>query len=152
MLTNIGSPELTAITDDIWMSMVGMQLNPSEDERPIDKTGGCVVASVQIVSTADYAVRLDLDLGLARQAAANLFGIDQAELSTDDIRDAAGELANMTGGSIKGLLPDAATISLPSVVIGTEYEFTIPHGATVLKSAFTADSGRLLLTLIERQN
>src|SRR5512140_2697519 len=131
MLTNIGFPELSAITDEIWSSMVGVQLTPSDDELPIKKEGGYVVASVQIVGASDYAVRLDFDLALAREAAANLFGLSQSELSNEEVRDAAGELANMTGGSIKGLLPEATTISLPSVVIGTEYEFTIPHGATV---------------------
>ena len=39
--------------------------------------------------------------------------------------DAAGELANITGGSVKTLLAPTCSLSLPSVVMGRDYEFSV---------------------------
>ena len=66
-------------------------------------------------------MRLDIDLELARQVCANLVGLDPADLSPQDISDAAGELANMTGGSVKTLCAPTSRLSLPSVAMGRDF-------------------------------
>lgn len=149
-MTEIGLSELNNLTKEIWSSMANMPLEPcAEISRPA-KESGYVVASVQVVGGWKGAVRLDMDMGLARATAANLLAVDESEVSQDDIRDSAGELANMTGGSFKGLLTTPCNLSLPSVAIGTNYDFTIKHGRVALESSLQGAAGKLLVTIIER--
>lgn len=42
-----------------------------------------------------------------------------AEPEEEDLRDALGELANMIGGNIKGILPPRNVLSVPAVSLGT---------------------------------
>jgi chemotaxis protein CheX len=151
MGTVIGLTELNSLTKEIWSSMANMNLEPSLEVVRPDKENGYVVASVQIVGAWKGAVRLDMDMKLARLTTANLLAVEESEVSQDDIRDSAGELANMTGGSFKGLLSQPCNLSLPSVAIGNNYEFTIKNGKITLESSFLSDSGILLVTIIERQ-
>ena len=54
---------------------------------------------------------------LARRFAADLLQVGDAELSEDDVHDALGELVNVVGGNVKGLVDERrdATLSLPVV-------------------------------------
>ena len=81
---------------------------------------GHLTSSVQIVGSWNGAVCLDMGTNVAHQAAASLVGADISEVSRDDIRDAAGELENMTAGGMKELLQGPCQISLPMVVMGTD--------------------------------
>ena len=148
--STIGHAEIAAITQEIWTTMVAMPVTPVPERLVPDKHNGYVVASVQIIGEYEGAVRIDMDYSLAALAAATLLGIDVAELSQEDLRDAAGELANMTGGSVKALIEGDCRLSLPSVVIGRDYEFTIPNGVVTLQSSFVTDAGRLLVSLIRK--
>jgi chemotaxis protein CheX len=54
----------------------------------------------------------------SQQATAALLGIDVAEVSSADVDDAVGELANIIGGSVKSLMPQPTVLSLPAVRAG----------------------------------
>ena len=56
--------------------------------------GGCWTATI-IARVSDE---------LARHIAASLLGMDHSELDDELINDAIGELANVVGGNVKGLL------------------------------------------------
>jgi chemotaxis protein CheX len=90
-------------------------------------------------------------MDLARQVCGKFLGVSPEELSTDDIRDAAGELANITGGSVKALLAPTCSLSLPSVVIGQSFEFSVLQGTVIQESCFSHESGRLLVSILEKQ-
>lgn len=49
----------------------------------------------------------------------------QDAVGTEDVRDALGEIANVIGGNVKGLLPDHTALSLPVVSFGDPH----PDGA-----------------------
>jgi chemotaxis protein CheX len=151
MVSAISKDELVMVVDEIFGSMAGMQLTPCAAGAHPNQSTGYIVSAVQIVGDWQGAVRLDIDIELARQACAKLLGVDPAELSQDDIRDAAGELANITGGSVKALLAPTCSLSLPTVVIGQNYEFSLPQGTVVQESSFAHESGTLLVSIIEKQ-
>jgi chemotaxis protein CheX len=146
----ISQEELIGVVDEIFHSMAGMQLTPSATIVHPDKEKGYVVSAVQIVGDWKGAVRLDTDMQFARLACAQLLGVDPADLSYDDIRDAAGELANITGGSVKTLLAPTGNLSLPSVVLGQSYEFFFPQVKSVRECSFLHSSGVLLVTVLEK--
>ena len=151
MACEISNDELTNAVDEIFGSMAGMQLAPCAALVRPDKTTQSIVSAVQIVGIWQGAVRLDISMELARQACAKLLGVEPDDLSQDDIRDAAGELANITGGSVKALLAPTCSLSLPSVVIGQNYEFSLPQGKVIRELSFSHESGILLVSIIEKQ-
>ena len=121
MVCEISEADLVSVVDEIFGSMAGLHMTPSSTFIESDVHRSYVVSAVQIVGDWQGAVRLDIDLELARRACANLVGLEPADLSTQDIRDAAGELANMTGGSVKALSSPTSRLSLPSVAVGRDF-------------------------------
>ena len=83
---------------------------------------------------------------------ANLVGLEPDDLSPQDIRDAAGELANMTGGSVKALCSPTSRLSLPSVAMGHDFEFTVAQGTVILQASFSHPCGALTVSVIEKQS
>ncbi len=152
MACEIGKADMVSVVDEIFGSMAGLELTASPTLIPFDTSSGYIVSAVQIVGDWQGAVRLDIDLELARRACANLVGLEPGELSSQDIRDAAGELANMTGGSVKALCSPTSRLSLPSVAMGRDFEFTVSQGTVILESSFTHPSGTLTVSVIEKQS
>jgi chemotaxis protein CheX len=140
------------LVDEIFGSMAGMQLTASPTIIQFNTRTGYVVSAVQIVGDWQGAVRLDIDLELARRACANLVGLEPDDLSAQDIRDAAGELANMTGGSVKALCSPTSRLSLPSVAMGRDFEFTVSQGTVILESSFSHPCGVLTVSVIEKES
>ena len=151
MVAEISSADLVTIVDEIFGSMAGMQLAPSPTLIGFDTRNGYLVSTVQIVGDWQGAVRLDIDLELARQACANLVGVDPADLSPQDISDAVGELANMTGGSVKTLCAPTSRLSLPSVSMGRDFEFTVSQGTVVQAISFSHPCGVLTVSIIQKE-
>lgn len=151
MIDQISLSDIKDLTHEIWSTMAGTELTPVPHEVTLNKAGGYVVASVQIVGELQHVVRLDLETSLVKEAASSLLGVAVDDLSVDDIRDAAGELANMTGGSIKALLPAPSSLTLPSVVLGTDYEFKVLHGDRLVEYGFESPSGKMKLSIMERR-
>ncbi len=151
MKCQVSSGDLTDVVNEIFSAMAGMHLAPSPGIVAFDRRGGYVVSSVQIVGDWQGAVQLDIDLALARQACANLVGLSPDDLSAQDIRDAAGELANMAAGSVKALCSPTSRLSLPNVAMGTDFEFSVSQGTVVQRGSFTHSSGALTVSVIEKQ-
>jgi chemotaxis protein CheX len=151
MIAEIGTEEMTAIIDEIFGLMANIQLTPTVNLVACDKNAGYITSAVQIVGEWQGAVQLDMDMELARRVCANLMGVDAHDLSPQDIRDAAGELANMTGGSVKTLLAPTCGLSLPSVVTGRDYEFSLSQGTLVQALSFRHECGTLTISIFEKQ-
>jgi len=151
MLVEISDTDLTAIVDEIFGAMAGMQLLSCSKVVAFDGPNAHVVSAVQIVGEWQGAVRLDIDLELARRVCANFTGVDASELSPQDVRDAAGELANMVGGGVKALCAHSSRLSLPTVAIGRDFEFSHCQGTVIQARSFSHPIGVLTVSVIERQ-
>ena len=53
------------------------------------------------------------------------------EVSTEDLSDVLGELANIVGGNLKAMLPPGATLSLPQVVLAPESATKYPNAERI---------------------
>jgi len=151
MTCSLSQDELIHVVDELFTSMAGLQLTPAPAPIRFDREKPHVVSAVQIVGEWQGAVRLDTDLELCRLVCSRFLGVEPGDLSPDDIRDAAGELANITGGSVKALLAPTCSLSLPSVVVGQNYEFSVLQGTVIQASSFLHDSGHLLVSVLEKQ-
>jgi CheY-specific phosphatase CheX len=147
MVNGINTKHIQTLTEEIWSSMLGIELSPTEVASPLGKK---ISACVQILGEWDGAVRLDCSEELVRQAAAAFTGLEPDEVEPEQVRDTAGELANMTGGGLKNMLPKPCSLSLPSVADGINFSLSVPHSKLVLDSAFTSESGALIVNIFER--
>lgn len=151
MTAEISSADLVGAIDEIFTAMAGMQLTAAGATLTFDGSTGYIVSTVQIVGDWQGAVRLDIGLELARQVCAKLLGVSASDLSAQDIRDAAGELANMAAGSVKAICAPTAGLSLPSVAVGRDFEFTVAQGTTIQAVSFTHPAGALTASVIQKQ-
>lgn len=154
-----GQDEVVQLTQEIWDSMLNIQLELQECKpdqthginNRLHTRGSFVGGCVQITGAWEGAVRVDCCSELAGRAAAAFFGVEAGEVTLEQVRDAIGELANMSAGSIKPLLPRPCHIALPSVVDGDNYELTIRNSKVVLSSLFEHDGQPLMVTVLESE-
>lgn len=145
----IRSEDVEAMTSQIWSGMLQIDLNSSAgSSAKIAGIGACV----QITGAWEGAVRVDCSSSLARLATSRFLGTTPEQVDIDQIRDAIGELANMSAGSVKPLLPPPCHLSLPTVADGADYNFTVPHGAVLFTSAFEYQGEPLKITILQRRD
>lgn len=125
--------DLSEVIESVWTSMLGYDLTPCDavleplpDER-------ILVGCVQITGDWELATLVYMPEALAIDVAATMFGMQADELSTEEVRDALGEMANMIGGNIKGILAGGSQLSLPTISEGRDFRIGVP-GAEVISS------------------
>jgi chemotaxis protein CheX len=102
------------IVSSVWTSMLGLDVQPiATSDTP--RTEGALVGTVRISGAWEGEVRLRCSSGLAHRVAGIMFAIDPTATTTAQAEDALGELANMTGGNLKALLPEPCQLSIPNV-------------------------------------
>ena len=146
---NIESNHINEMANQIWGGMLQIELLPVSSVAGA-RSGG-VGSCVQITGAWEGAVRVDCSLPLAELATARFLGVEPSEVSIDQVRDAMGELANMSAGSVKPLLPPACQLSLPAVADGSDYNFTVPQGEMLLTQAFTYGADTMRITILKRK-
>ncbi len=144
----IHQSDIKQMTDEIWSGMLQIEVKP---QSATGKTRRGIGACVQITGAWEGAVRVDCSLELARLATARFLAVTPSEVKIDQIRDAMGELANMSAGSVKPLLPRPCQLSLPSVADGSDYTLSVPQGEVILESEFEFQGEGLCVTLLQRR-
>ncbi|MCC7010699.1 MAG: chemotaxis protein CheX [Acidobacteria bacterium] len=144
-----GRQEVVSITQDVWQTALGIDLDPvvAPDVSPSDVP----TLDGVIAITGDWfgAVVVQVPIGLADRAARVMFALEDQPASTQDMQDAVGEITNMTGGNLKGLLDGRCHLGLPTVVAGTDHRLSMPASAQVVtRVAFQSGDDRAIVTLV----
>lgn len=134
------SSELIPRTQEVWTSMLGLDLQASDATALPPSHGqprwsGCIALSGDVRG----AVTVSCYEPMAKQAAAAMFGMEPADATAAEIQDAIGELANMIGGQTKMVLGNACMLGLPVVIEGENFAATIPHSHLIQKLHFHCD-------------
>jgi chemotaxis protein CheX len=112
--------DLLVIADQVWSSYLDPDgvhpLVPIPPTRPSRE----VSASVSVTGAWRGHVVVSCSAAASRSAAAGLLGVDPADVTPEDVTDALGELANIIGGNVKGLMPEPSALSLPVVLVNGE--------------------------------
>ena len=146
----VAEKDICLLTESIWRSVLGLDVSRVE-ERP--KSGQrTLTGCVQITGTWEGAVTLDCSAALARRVAGIMFGVTPEAAASDEMKDALGEMTNMTGGNIKNLLPSPSLLSLPSVTEGLDYTVSVPGGRLIGQVAFDCLGEPLRVSLLERDD
>lgn len=147
----INEEQIQQVTGEIWGSMLNLYPIPSMGRMESVPQDARIGASVQITGGWEGAVRVDSSLALARIAAARFLGAEPDTVSMDQVRDAMGELANMSAGMIKNLLPAPSYLSLPLVADGREYSFTICKSNVESEVRFECEGEELAVAVLHRK-
>jgi chemotaxis protein CheX len=129
------TPEITAeriaeIARDIWGSFLSLELVQLPDtDEPLG--GETLTGIVHISGAWDGSVFVEATKAHAESAAEAMFAAEPGTLSREEVGDALGELTNMVGGNVKGLLGVTTKLSLPSIAGGESYTLRIP-GAEIV--------------------
>lgn len=130
---------LAEIVTFVWDVFVGGDIAylPATGSAPAARVADGVCGSISIGGcwTATIIVRVSDDLAL--HIAASLLGMAPSELDDEMIGDAIGELANVVGGNVKGMLAgDGSSLSLP--IVGRSPQM-IPGPHRTMLSHFDVD-------------
>jgi chemotaxis protein CheX len=138
--------DIEQITGTLWGSLFDLPLQPAE---PAELGSEVVTGCVQIVGGWQGAVMLRCPMPLAETLTAHMFQ-DECAPTLDEVRDALGELTNVIGGNVKALFPGPSRISLPTVVVGSDYQLSVVDSGSVTSVGFECDGQPLVVTLYER--
>ena len=107
-------------------------------------------AEIRITGTWRGSVILHASEALASRFAQRMFDLGSTAPTPQETHDALGELVNMTGGNIKGLLSDAgAHLSLPSVSRAEGYQLRVREGGQMGRFEYACDGEPLVITVLE---
>lgn len=112
-----------------------------QGRKPLHDLSGIIGMSGKAIG----AVVVSFSREVAIRAASTLLMCEQTEVN-GDVVDAIGEIANMVAGGAKAQLEELElSISLPSVISGTNHEVRFPSEVTPILVPFDTDWGPLTL-------
>jgi chemotaxis protein CheX len=136
----------------IWSTTLGLEAHPLD---PADRHGWtlpAVEAQVHIAGTWQGVVVLHTSEALAARVAQRMFNLGENTPTAEDMQDAFGEVANITGGNIKGLISEGdAHLSLPAVVQGLDYAVRVPGSREVARVEFICEGEPLVVTVLHAE-
>ena len=100
--------DVCRLVEHVWGLVVGLGAEAAPDAP--GETGPAM--HVPVRGAWEGYVVVSCDRELARLAAARLFGVASKTVTDDQTNDALGELTNIIGGNLKGLLPGSSSLGL----------------------------------------
>ncbi len=143
--------DLGEVAESVWTSMLGFELVATDSPYDHASESRYLLSCVQITGPIDAAVTVEVPEGLGREVAATMFGMDVAEISDEEVWDALGEMANMIGGNVKGMVSGSAALSLPTVAEGRDYRVVVPGACVIQSLTYFCDKWLMRVQLIGRQ-
>jgi chemotaxis protein CheX len=114
-----------------------------------DKQDGAT-ACVHVTGDWEGSVILETSPALSKQATATMFDMDVDDIGDEEMADALGELANIVGGSVKGLMPGSCRLSLPTVTLGPDSRMVVPGLELVHRVVLDVAGEHLVVALWKR--
>ncbi len=130
--------------------MLGLELEPVTGSVTGRVDGDHTVTGlVTVVGAWTGAIAVETSMEAAKRFAATMFVSEIEAISLDEVYDAVAELTNMTGGSIKNLMPGVSTLGIPTVTEGTGYTVRVPRTIALQGLVYLCDSEPVIVTLFE---
>ena len=124
---------LAQVASNVCEVMLGLSFSPvlvriADNHR--------LVASVQISGESFARVEIETVRDVARCIASRMFSTEPEALDEADLRDALGEVVNMVGGNLKGILSGEFDLSLPTI---EDREMPIPKSKDAVAVGVTCE-------------
>ena len=147
-MTELSNSDLRDLVESVWTVTLGFEvLDPAGSIPPPPDNTLC--GCVHLSGEWQGLVSVRVSEKLARSVASTMFEMSLEEITDAELNDALGEIANMTAGSVKALLPGPSSLSLPSVVSGTQFAFSTPGGELVNELSFQCHGSRITVQVIK---
>jgi chemotaxis protein CheX len=117
MMTTVSPEAIGELTRAVAETVLNMSLEPLDSVGPTTARES-MFAWVNITGGWDGSVIIGCSQALAQRAAGVMFDVAPADATPSDVIDAVGELANVLGGNVKGLVPGPSVLSIPTVSRG----------------------------------
>ena len=125
--------DIVVLMEHIWLSTLRLPTRPSDAGSDLELSGVTLDGLINITGDWQGTVALQVPKQLAARIAGQMFDLGKRAPTLEDMQDALGEITNMTGGSIKALLPGKCHLSLPAVVQGANYTIRVPSSQMVTR-------------------
>jgi len=142
----IQAGDLAQIVESVFETMIGLEVR--QDPEPWFDGADRLTASVHLSGAWNGAVLMECTRQQACRFAGRFLSIDAPDAVDDTVRDVLGELANMIGGNLKCVVAPGATLSMPSVVNGSDYVVKVCGAAVHEKLNFRCEEGRLWVSVL----
>ena len=146
---DISEAILEQIIAGIWTSVLELEVQPRCQQLAPDAPD-LLTGRVQITSAWEGAIVVVCAGPVARRAAAIMFGVELSAVTPRHAHDALGELSNMVAGNFKGLVPQPAFLSLPTVVDGADEVLHVPDSHLLIQMTFESEGAPFLVAVFER--
>ncbi len=136
--------QIVDVTSEIFSSMVMMEVTSDATLLPtLGSLRSSITGMVGLAGTHKGVLAIHIPNQLALAITGSFLGME-VESVNEDVQDAVGELANMLGGNIKGILSERGrdiALSLPSTISGEQYFFQALNDVDTLIIPFNAPAG-----------
>jgi CheY-specific phosphatase CheX len=136
------------VVKEVFSTQVGLRIE-DHSAPPSIADSETITAAVNIIGDFNGGVRLRCSRALIRRAAAIMFDRAPERLTGDDERDVAGELTNIVAGNIKALMPGENSLSLPTIIEGSDYRVSTVDVKRCDDFGFALDGASMVVTVVE---
>lgn len=134
--------DVAQMASDLFSAMLNMPFD-STPRADVTHSDNSLEASIRIEGDWQAEIRVIAGEQLAQRIASAMFATEVDTLQNDEIRDAMGEVVNVIGGNVKGVIDQNCSLSLPHVGCPNP---ELPGHAISL--TFTCDGSPLTVVLI----
>jgi CheY-specific phosphatase CheX len=136
--------EVAEIVESVFLAMLG--LGAQRDGPPWFADPNRLTAAVHMAGNWNGALLVECSREQAAEFARRFLRMDSPD--NDVVRDVLGELANMIGGNLKCVLSRGITLSMPSVVDGSDYCFCVCGAELRERLAFQCQEGPFWVSIL----
>lgn len=140
--------QIRSIVREVWSTQLGLDIEDLPERPSFDRTK-TITAAIHITGEFRGCVRLECSRALILRSASIMFGQPEVDLERDDEIDVIGELTNVVTGNIKALVPGDNSLSLPTIIEGSDYEVFTLDVKTLDEYGFALDGDAMIVTVVE---
>jgi chemotaxis protein CheX len=131
--------DFAEVVEGVFTGMLGFGLVRTHGDTLPDPGEARFIGTVHITGSWSGSVVIECPERLGRIVAGSMFGSEPGDVSDDELVDVVGELANMIGGNVKALLEGDSSLSLPTVVRGSDFRVIVPGTHLARALSFECD-------------
>jgi chemotaxis protein CheX len=136
---------VTELTRLVWTTVLGLD---AEQRHSLGDEGD-ITTSVDISGAWEGTVSIRFTRQLARHLAAAMMACGDSDPTPDEVKDVIGELTNMVGGNVKGVLPGPCRLSLPRTELDLDGS---EAGTNATRTSFECGGQPFSVLVVERAN
>lgn len=140
--------QIRSIVRSVWSTQLGLEIQ-DVDGLVQPEPSATITAAIHISGDFRGGVWLECSRSIIRRAASIMFDLPADQLADEDERDVIGELTNVVAGNIKALIPGSNSISLPTIVEGSDYRISTLDVKSSTGFSFVFDGESMTVTVME---